>query len=63
MLGTLRPEEGIIATKIGVAGICESPDRCLEPKSGPLKEQSVRLIAEESSSLHVHHFFKKQKGD
>lgn len=61
MLGAMRPEEGIIATNIGVAGVCESPCECLEPKSGPLEEQSMRLTDEESSSLGVHHFLKSKR--
>lgn len=33
----------------------------MAPKSGPLKEQSMRLAAEESSSLDVHHFLKSKR--
>lgn len=62
MLGTMRPKEGIIATKIGVAGICESPGGCLEPKSRPLKKQSMRLTAEESFQPQCAIVFKKAKG-
>lgn len=61
MLGTMRPKEGIIATKIGVAGICESPGGCLKPKSCPLKKQSMHLTAEESFQPQCAIVFKKSK--
>lgn len=62
MPGAREPEEGIRTTKTAVAGICEPPCGCLEPNSGPLKEQPARLAAEESFQFQCASF-KKKGGD